>query len=181
MGMLPKARLQGKKGNLYRALGNLQFILNVILLREYDITPLLDKEGSKSNYSSAPQSQHSRRKWEFVRRVGRTQWGVVRKNCSSCCCRETFKAQGKARLSHNQIQQDLPNALIQMPKLFILKMLASEIFQGKMWKCLLRKVYSHISKQKWKTRETWKTLDRPLKTLDENKGEEGGKMHLVHC
>lgn len=59
-------------------------------------------------------------------------------------------------------------------------MLDSEIFQGKMWKCLLRKVYSHVSKQKWKTRETWKTLDKPLKTLDENEGEERGNMHLVH-
>lgn len=69
IGMLPKNRLKGDKGHLYRALGNFQFLLNVVHLRECHITPPLDKENAKPNYSSAPQSQHSRRKWELE------EWG----------------------------------------------------------------------------------------------------------
>lgn len=78
--MFPKNRLKGGRGNLYRALGNFQFLLNVVHLRECHSTPHLDKENAKSNRSSAPQHRHSRRKWELDRRVRREQQRVV---CSS--------------------------------------------------------------------------------------------------
>lgn len=75
------------------------------------IIPPLDKEEPKPSYLSALQPQHLTRKWEFVRRVQREQWRAVYRDCSSCCCRETFKAQGKVRLSHNHMWQDVHHLL----------------------------------------------------------------------
>lgn len=78
IGMFPKTRLKEGRGNLYRALGNFQFLLNVVHLRERHITPPLDKEIAKSNYSSAPQYQYSRRKWELDKWGGsNSEWFIA--------------------------------------------------------------------------------------------------------